>query len=222
MPSNTNEQADRRTDSRGARPLFILIIIGGVSFLLWYISDVAEHFPLLNPIGRLYSLSLSVGTFVVVSAAVLWLRRKKLSSADEPAVEWLVSIVTSLFFGVVAALVSTVWMFPILNGALDYGPATQRSYTVAEFVPEERDFRGTCPGRSGDLIERDDSHYLLKPRGTQDGDGRIMIGVRCDDDRGLPTDDGDIMPVNGEVVVDVKPGLFGRPWRAGLHAAPGE
>lgn len=219
MPSNADEQAGRRTSSRGVSPILVVIIAGGVGF--WFLSDRAENFPLLDTIGRLYWLSLFVGTFVVVSAAVLWLRRKKLSSAAEPAVEWVVSIVAALFFGIVAALVSTIWMFPVVNGALDYGPVTQRSYTVAEFVAEERDASGACPG-SRTLLSGDDSRYFLQPRGAGGGGGRITIGVGCNDERGLPTDGGEVVPVGGEVLVDVKPGLFGKPWLAGVQAAGDE
>ena len=216
MPSDTEEQAGRR----GFSSLWVLIVVGGGFFFGWFVVPLAEDYPLLNPPGRLFSISLFIGTFVAVGAAVLWLRRKKPASAARPAVEWVVSIGASLFFGVVAALVSTLWMFPILNGALDFGPATRSVYTVVEFVPEERDASGDCLG-SRTILSGDDSHYLLAPRAAQSGDGQIMVGVSCDDERGLPTDGGDIVPVEGEVVAEVKPGFFGRPWLAGLRSPPG-
>ena len=103
---------------------------------------------------------------------------------------------------------ATWGLFVTLNGALDFGPPTQRSYTVAEF-------HEYCGGGRA----KDKSYYLLEPRGAQGGgDGLLQARVNCTDDEGLPVDGGGTVPVGGEVVVEIKPGAFGEPWQAGYRA----
>ena len=117
------------------------------------------------------------------------------------------SVVGIVAVGVIGAF-ATWGLFVTLNGALDFGPATQRSYTVAEF-------REDCGGGRA----KDKSYYLLEPRGTQGSDGPILARVDCSEDEGLPVDGGGAVPVSGEVVVEVKPGAFGEQWQAGYRAA---
>ena len=42
--------------------------------------------------------------------------------------------------------------------------------------------------------------------------------MNCLDDEGLPVDIGGTVPVGGGVVVEVKPGAYGEPWRAEYRA----
>jgi hypothetical protein len=106
-------------------------------------------------------------------------------------------------FGGIGAF-ATWGLFVTLNGALDSGPATQRSYTVAEFHKD-------CGGARA----KDKSYYLQEPRGADGGEGPIQARVNCSEDEGLPVDGGGTVPVGGEVVVEIKPGAFGEPWQAG-------
>lgn len=97
-------------------------------------------------------------------------------------------------------------LFVTLNGALDFSPATQRTYTVAEFHED-------CGGGRA----KDKSYYLLEPRGARGGNEPIQARVNCSDDEGLPVDGGGTVPVDGEVVAEIKPGAFGEPWQAGYR-----
>jgi len=107
----------------------------------------------------------------------------------------------------IAGALSAWCLFVSLNGALDFGVATPRAYTVAGF-------REDCGGGRA----RDKSYYVLEPSAARGGDGRILARVNCSDDEGLPVDGGATVPVGGEVVVEIKPGAFGEPWQAGYRA----
>jgi hypothetical protein len=140
-------------------------------------------------------------------------RAFKLKGRPSSWVSWIGygSLYSLIIAGVVAigigGALATWCAFVTLNGALDFGTAAQRSYTVAEFHKD-------CGGDT-----KDHSHYLLKPRAAQDGGGPVLrVPASCSDDEGLPVDGGGTVPVGGEVVAVIKPGAFGEPWQAGYRA----
>jgi hypothetical protein len=173
-------------------------------------------FPLVNGIDSPFFYPLAGVGFVATIAGITWWvggpRRFKLKGRPSSWVSWVGygSLYSLIVVGVVAVggigAFATWGLFVTLNGALDSGPATQRSYTVAEFHED-------CGGARA----KDKSYYLLEPRGAEGGDRPIQARVNCSDDEGLPVDGGGTVPVGGEVVVEVKPGAFGEPWQAGYH-----
>ena len=176
------------------------------------------RFPLVNGVDSPFFYPLVGAGFVATIAITVWWASgpKGFKLKGQPAswASWvgygsLYGLFITLFvaFGGLGAL-ATCFAFVTLNGALDFNPATQRTYTVAEFHKRH------CSGEGA----KDQSYYLLEPRGVQGGNGPIQARVRCSDDGGLPVDNNGTVPVGGEVVVEIKPGAFGEPWQAGYRA----
>ena len=192
---------------------FAPFVVGTCTGALIYSS--LYWFPLVNGIDSPFFYPLAGVGFVVTVAVITWWvggpKAVKLKGQPSSWVSWVGygSLYALIVAGVIAVggigAFATWGLFVTLNGALDSGPATQRSYTVAKFHKD-------CGGARA----KDKSYYLLEPRGA-DGAGPIQARVNCSDDEGLPVDGGGVVPVGGEVVVEIKPGAFGEPWQAGYH-----
>jgi hypothetical protein len=187
-----------------------LVLYGAaVGFLMCFYGTL-YRFPLVNGIDSPFFYPLLGAGFVVTIAAIVWWwGRREILKKPYTWVSWVLG--AFLAMGVIAVGVggafATWCAFVTVNGALDFGPATQRSYTVAEFHKD-------CGGDT-----KDHSHYLLEPRGAQDGGGPVLrVRANCSDDEGLPVDGGGTVPVGGEVVAVIKAGAFGEPWQAGYRA----
>ncbi len=187
-----------------------LVLYGAVVGFGVCLYGTLYRFPLVNGIDSPFFYPLLGAGFVATIAAIAWWwGRRKFLKKPYTWVSWVMG--AFLAMGVIAVGVggafATWCAFVTVNGALDFGPAAQRSYTVAEFHKD-------CGGDT-----KDHSHYLLKPRGAQDGGGPILrVPASCSDDEGLPVDGGGTVPVGGEVVAVIKPGAFGEPWQAGYRA----
>jgi hypothetical protein len=218
MTSEANEQTGSRPKKSGKPWVSRLVpyLLGGGAGVLIY-GGALRWFPLLNGIDSPFFYPLAGAGFVVTIAAITWWaggpRAFKLKGRPSSWVSWVGygSLYGLIIVGVVAIGVggafATWGLFVTLNGALDFGHAAQRSYAVA-------DFHEDCGGARA----KDKSYYLLEPSGTQGGDGSLRARVNCSEDEGLPVDGGGVVPVGGEVVVEIKPGAFGEPWQAGYRA----
>lgn len=209
MTSEANEGTgdQERSGRSGLSRLAPYAVGGGVGILIY--GSTLRWFPLVNGIDSPFFYPLFGVGFVATIAAVWWRwGRGGVLTKPYTWVSWVIGVF--LVAGVVAVGVGgafTAWgMFVTLNGALDFGAAKQLPYTVAEF---HEDCGG---GRASDK-----SYYLLEPRGPQSPYGPLHARVQCSDDEGLPVDDGETVPMGGEVVVEVKPGAFGEPWQAGYR-----
>ncbi len=191
-------------------------IIGGGTGILIY-GGALRWFPLANGIDSPYFYPLAGAGFVATIAFVAWWaggpKAFKLKGRPSSWASWVgYGSLYGLFIAMLVAVgvfgaFATWGLFVTLNGALDFGPATQQPYTVAKF-------REDCGGARA----KDKSYYLLEPRGAQGGDRALQARVNCSDDEGLPVDDGGTVSVGGEVLVETKPGAFGEPWQAGYRA----
>ena len=209
MASEANEATNPQQESRksGTSRLVPWVVGGGVGILIY--GSTLRWFPLVNGIDSPFFYPLFGVGFVATIAAIWWRwGRGEVLTRPYTWGSWVIGVF--LFVGVVAIGVGgafTTWgLFVTLNGVLDFGATTQRSYTVAEF---HEDCGG---GRASDK-----SYYLLEPRGPQSSYGPLQARVNCSDDEGLPVDDGGTVAVGGEVVVEIKPGAFGEPWQAGYR-----
>ncbi len=187
-----------------------LVLYGAVVGFALCFYGTLYRFPLVNGIDSPFFYPLFGAGFVATIAAIVWRWGRgevlKKPSTWASGVGGVLMIMLVVAVGIGGAL-ATWCAFVTLNGALDFGPAAQRSYTVAEFHKD-------CGGDT-----KDHSHYLLKPRGAQDGGGPVLrVPASCSDDEGLPVDGGGVVPVGGEVVAEIKPGAFGEPWQAGYRA----
>ena len=217
MPSEANEQTGRRKESgrSGVSRLAPYVVGGGAGVLIY--GGALRWFPLVNGIDSPLFYPLAGAGFVATIAAIAWwaggpkafkLKGRPTSWGSWVGYGFLYSLFVVGLVAVGAIGAFTAWgLFVTLNGVLDLGPATQRSYTVAEF-------REDCGGARA----KDKSYYLLEPRGAQGGDGAILARVDCSEDEGLPVNGGGAVPVGGEVMVEIKPGAFGEPWQAGYTA----
>ena len=209
MPSEADEHKGRRKESgKSGASRFAPYAVGFSVGALIYGS--LYWFPLVNGIDSPFFYPLTGAGFVATIALIVWWwGRTEILKRPYTWVSWV--LVAFLVMGVIAVGVvgafATWGLFVTLNGVLDFGPATQRAYTVAEFHED-------CGGGRA----KDKSYYLLEPRGAQGGDGPIQARVNCSDDEGLPVDGGGAVPVGGEVVVEIKAGVFGEPWQAGYRA----
>ena len=216
MPPEANEQTSHPEKSgkpwvSRLGPYFVGVGAGALIYASLY------WFPLVNVIDSPFFYPLAGVGFVATIAVITWRagRPRGFKPKGRPTswVSWVGygSLYSLIIVGVVASggigAFATWGLFVALNGVLDSGPATQRSYTVAEFHED-------CGGARA----RDKSYYLLEPRGAHGGDGPIQARVNCSDYEGLPVGGGGTVPVGGEVVVEIKPGAFGEPWQAGYHA----
>ena len=215
MPPEANEQTSHPEKSgkpwvSRLGPYFVGVGAGALIYASLY------WFPLVNVIDSPFFYPLAGVGFVATIAVITWRagRPRGFKPKGRPTswVSWVGygSLYSLIIVGVVASggigAFATWGLFVALNGVLDSGPATQRSYTVAEFHED-------CGGARA----RDKSYYLLEPRGAHGGDGPIQARVNCSDYEGLPVGGGGTVPVGGEVVVEIKPGAFGEPWQAGYH-----
>ncbi len=204
-----NEQTGGRPKQPGKPWVFRLVpyLLGGGAGVLIY-GGALRWFPLLNGIDSPFFYPLVGAGFVATIAAIAWWwGRREFLKKPYTWVSWVMG--AFLAVGVIAVGVggalATWCAFVTLNGALDFGTAAQRSYTVAEFHKD-------CGGDT-----KDHSHYLLEPRGAQDGGGPILrVRATCSDDEGLPVDGGGTVPVGGEVVAEIKPGRSGSRGRRGI------
>ena len=188
-----------------------LVLYGAAVGFAMCFYGALYRFPLVNGIDSPFFYPLLGAGFVATIALIVWWwGRREILKKPYTWVSWILG--AFLAMGVVAVGVGgafATWSaFVTLNGALNFGPAAHRSYTVAEFHKD-------CGGDT-----KDHSHYLLAPRGAQDGGGGPILLVRanCSDAEGLPVDGGETVPVGGEVVAVIKPGAFGEPWQAGYRA----
>jgi hypothetical protein len=187
-----------------------LVLYGAVVGFALCFYGTLYRFPLVNGIDSPLFYPIFGAGFVATIAAIVWRWGRgevlKKPSTWASGVGGVLMIMLVVAIGIGGAF-ATWCAFVTLNGALDFGTAAQRSYTVAEFHKD-------CGGDT-----KDHSHYLLKPRGAQDGGGPILrVPANCSDDEGLPVDGGGTVPVGGEVVAVIKPGAFGEPWQAGYRA----
>jgi hypothetical protein len=208
MASKVNKQLTHRAKSfeSGLSRLAPCVVGAGVAVLFY---GALYRYPLVNGIDSPFFYPLLGAGFVATITAIAgWWGRREILKKPHTWASWLVG--SFLFMGVVAVGVGgafATWsLFVILNGALDFGPATRQAYTVA-------DFHEDCGGARA----KDKSYYLLEPRGTRSGYGPIQARVHWWDEEGLPVDGGGSVPVGGKVVVKIKPGVFGEPWQAGYH-----
>ena len=218
MTPEANEQTGSRPKKSGKPWVSRLVpyLLGGGAGVLIY-GGALRWFPLLNGIDSPFFYPLAGAGFVVTIAAITWWaggpRAFELKGRPSSWVSWVGygSLYGLIIAGVVAIGVggafATWGLFVTLNGALDFGHAAQRSYAVA-------DFHEDCGGARA----KDKSYYLLEPSGTQGGDGSLRARVNCSEDEGLPVEGAGVVPVGGEVVVEIKPGTFGEPWQAGYRA----
>lgn len=215
--SETNEQTSRRKKSGESRVSRIFVYVAGAGAGILIYGGALRWFPLVNGVASPFFYPLLGTGFVATVAVITWWaggpKAFKLKGRPSSLISWVGygSLYSLIMVGVAAVGVGgafTAWsLFVTLNGALDFGPATQRNYTVAEFHED-------CGGGRA----KDKSFYLLEPRGARGGDGPIQARVNCSDDEGLPVDGGGAVQVGGEVVAKIKPGAFGEPWQAGYRA----
>jgi hypothetical protein len=210
VPSEANEQAGSPEKSGKpwvARPFVPLVIGGGIAMLFY---GALYRFPLINGIDSPFFYPLTGAGFVATIAAIVWRwGRREVLKKPYTWISWVVGIlmITLVVAVGVGGAFATWGLFVTLNGALDFGPAAQRSYTVVEYHQD-------CGGDT-----RDRSYYLLESHGAQGGGkGPLRARASCSDDEGLPVDGGGAVPVGSEVLVEIKPGAFGEPWQAGYRA----
>ena len=211
MASETNQGIGGQGGSGGSMISRLAPYAVGAGAGIIIYGSTLRWFPLVNGIDSPFFYPLLGAGFVATIAAVCWRwGRGEVLKKPYTWVSWLIG--AFLVVGVAAVGVGgafTAWgVFVTLNGALDFGAAAQHPYTVAEF---HEDCGG---GRASDK-----SYYLLEPREVRSSYGPLQARVNCSDDEGLTVDDGGVVPVGGEVVVEVKPGAFGEPWQAGYREA---
>jgi hypothetical protein len=207
MASEANERTGGQGGSGGSTVSRLLPYAVGAGAGVLIYGSTLRWFPLVSGTDSPFFYPLLGLGFVATIAAVWWRwGRGEVLKQPYTWVSWVIG--AFLMVGVVAVGVGgafTAWgVFVTLNGALDFGAAKQRPYTVAKF---HEDCGG---GRASDK-----SYYLLEPGGAGGSYGTLRARVNCSDDEGLPVDGGGTVPVGGEVVVEVKPGAFGEPWQAG-------